>query len=293
MAQVETARGEKGLAFAAKAADAPITAIRPTRGWVSLRLGEVWEYRELLYFLVWRDVKVRYKQTLLGVSWVVLQPILTTLIFTVIFGNLAKMPSENLPYAVFALAGIVPWNFFSGAVTRGGGSLIGNAGMLTKVYFPRLVMPVASVLAGLIDMAIVLGLLAALMIFFHVTPTLAIVTLPLFLLLALATSLGVSLWLSALNVQYRDVNYLLPFITQFWLYATPVVYPASLIPDKWRVLYGLNPMAGVVEGFRWALFGTNEAPGPMLAVSVAMVLLLLVSGAYFFRRMEKRFADVV
>ncbi len=277
----------------AKAADAPITAIRPTRGWVSLRLGEVWEYRELLYFLVWRDVKVRYKQTLLGVSWVVLQPILTTLIFTVIFGNLAKMPSENLPYAVFALAGIVPWNFFSGAVTRGGGSLIGNAGMLTKVYFPRLVMPVASVLAGLIDLAIVLGLLAALMIFFHVTPTLAIVTLPLFLLLALATSLGVSLWLSALNVQYRDVNYLLPFITQFWLYATPVVYPASLIPDKWRVLYGLNPMAGVVEGFRWALFGTNEAPGPMLAVSVAMVLLLLVSGAYFFRRMEKRFADVV
>jgi lipopolysaccharide transport system permease protein len=224
---------------------------------------------------------------------VVLQPVLTTLIFTVIFGNLAKMPSENLPYAVFALAGIVPWNFFSGAVTRGGASLVGNAGMLTKVYSPRLVMPIASVLAGLVDMGIVLALLGALMFLFNVSPTPAIVTLPLFLLLALATSIGVSLWLSALNVQYRDVNYLLPFVTQFWLYATPVVYPASLIPANWRMLYGLNPMAGVVEGFRWALFGTNEAPGPMLAVSVAMVLVLLVSGAYFFKRMEKKFADVI
>jgi lipopolysaccharide transport system permease protein len=247
----------------------------------------------LLYFLVWRDVKVRYKQTALGVAWVVLQPLATTLMFTVIFGNLAKIPSENMPYAVFSLARLVPWNFFAGALSRGGVSLVGSAHLISKVYFPRLVIPVASVLGGLVDLAIVFALLLGLMLFFGIVPTAAIVTLPLFLLLALATALGVSLWLAALNVQYRDVGYLIPFLAQFWMYATPVVYPASMIPEQWRILYGLNPMTGVVEGFRWALFGTGQAPGLMLAVSVLTVSVLLVSGAFFFQRMEETFADVV
>ena len=271
----------------------PIVRIRPPRGWASLDLRELWEYRELLYFLAWRDVKVRYKQTALGVAWVVLQPLMTTLIFTIIFGNLAKIPSENLPYAVFALAGLIPWNYFSGAFARGGVSLVGSANLISKVYFPRLVIPISSILAGLIDSAIVFVVLIGLMLFYGITPTWAIVTLPLFLLLAVATALGVSLWLSALNVQYRDVGYLVPFIAQFWMYATPVVYPASMIPERWRLLYSLNPMTGVVEGFRWALFGTGEGPGLMLAVSVVMVLVLLVSGAFFFKRMENTFADVV
>jgi lipopolysaccharide transport system permease protein len=271
----------------------PVVRIRPPRGWASLDLRELWEYRELMYFLVWRDVKVRYKQTLLGIAWVVLQPLATTLIFTVIFGNLAKIPSENLPYAVFALAGLIPWNYFSAAFSRGGQSLVGSANLISKVYFPRVIIPISSILVGLIDSAIVFVVLIGLMLFYGITPTPAIVTLPLFLLLAVATALGVSLWLSALNVQYRDVGYLVPFIAQFWMYATPVVYPASMIPDKWRLLYSLNPMTGVVEGFRWALFGTGEGPGVALAVSVVMVLALVVSGAFFFKRMEDTFADVV
>lgn len=271
----------------------PSIRIRPSRGWVSLHLHDLWEYRELLYFLVWRDVKVRYKQTVLGVSWVIVQPLATTLIFTLIFGNLAKIPSDNLPYALFAMAGLIPWNYFSAAFSRGGQSLVGSANLISKVYFPRLIIPIAGVLGGLVDAVIVLALLLILMPFFGATPSSAIFTLPLFLLLAVATALGASFWLSALNVQYRDIGYLVPFIAQFWMYATPVVYPASLIPEKWRILYGLNPMTGVVEGFRWALFGPGEPPGPMLAVSVLMVVVLLVSGAYFFRRMEKTFADVV
>ena len=271
----------------------PIIHIRPSHGWVIPELRDLWEYRELLYFLVWRDVKVRYKQTALGVAWVVLQPLATTLMFTVIFGNLAKIPSENMPYAVFSLAGLVPWNVFAGALSRGGVSLVGSAHLISKVYFPRLVIPVASVLGGLVDLAIVFALLLGLMLFFGIVPTAAIVTLPLFLLLALATALGVSLWLAALNVQYRDVGYLIPFLAQLWMYATPVVYPASMIPEQWRILYGLNPMTGVVEGFRWALFGTGQAPGLMLAVSVLTVSVLLVSGAFFFQRMEETFADVV
>ena len=288
----EFALSEKAL-VAANALPEPTVRIRPSRGWVALNLRELWEYRELLYFLVWRDVKVRYKQTALGIAWVVIQPVATTLIFTIIFGNLAHMPSDNLPYAVFAMAGLVPWNFFAGAFARGGASLVGSSNLISKVYFPRLIIPLASVLAGLVDFAIVLVLLIALLIFFGITPTLAIVSLPLFLLLAIATALGVSLWLSALNVQYRDVSYLVPFIAQFWLYATPVVYPTSLIPEQWRLVYGLNPMAGVVEGFRWALLGKGEPPGPMLIVSVLIVSMLLVSGAYVFRRMEKTFADIV
>jgi lipopolysaccharide transport system permease protein len=288
----EIALAERALA-PNRAQPEPTVRIRPSRGWVALNLRELWAYRELLYFLVWRDVKVRYKQTALGIAWVVIQPVATTLIFTIIFGNLAHMPSDNLPYAVFAMAGLVPWNFFAGAFARGGASLVGSANLISKVYFPRLIIPLASVLSGLVDFAIVLVLLIALLIFFGITPTLAIFTLPLFLLLAIATALGVGLWLSALNVQYRDVSYLVPFIAQFWMYATPVVYPTSLIPEQWRLVYGLNPMAGVVEGFRWALLGKGEPPGPLLIVSVLFVVMLLVSGAYVFRRMEKTFADIV
>jgi len=271
----------------------PITVIEPSRGWVALQLNQLWRYRELLYFLVWRDVKVRYKQTALGIAWVVLQPLATTLIFTVIFGNLAKMPSDNLPYAVFALAGLVPWNYFSAAFSRGGSSLIGNASLISKVYFPRLIIPISAVLGGLVDVAVVLGLVFGLMLFYGIVPSSMIVTLPFFLLLAVAAALAISLWLAALNVQYRDVGYLIPFLAQFWLYATPVVYPASLIPEPWRVLYSVNPMVGAVEGFRWALFGAGHAPWQCVAVSVVTITVLLVSGLFFFRRMEKIFADVV
>lgn len=275
------------------ATNLPVLQIRPSRGWIALRLGDLWDYRELLYFLVWRDVKVRYKQTALGIAWVVLQPVLTTLIFTVVFGNLAKMPSEHLPYAVFAMAGLVPWNFFSNALTRGGTSLVNSSSLISKIFFPRLIIPIATVLSGLVDVAIVLALLIGLMLIYGVEPTTTIITLPFFLLLAILTALAVSLWLSALNVQYRDVGFLIPFLAQFWMYATPVVYPASLIPERWRILYGLNPMTGVVEGFRWALFGQGEGLGPVLYVSIVVVVVLLVSGAYFFRRMERRFADLI
>lgn len=271
----------------------PHVRIRPSRGWTALHLRDVWEYRELLYFLVWRDVKVRYKQTLLGVLWVALQPLATTIVFTLIFGNLAKMPSDNLPYAVFALAGLLPWNYFAGAIGKGGGSLVGSANLISKVYFPRLIIPLSSVLGGLVDFAITFVLLVALMFWYGYYPALSWLLLPLFLLLAIATALGVSLWLSALNVQYRDVGYLIPFLVQLWFFATPVVYPQSLIPAPWNIVYALNPMVGVVEGFRWALFGRGSAPGPALLLSIAVVLVVLVTGLYVFKRMERTFADVV
>ncbi len=271
----------------------PHVRIRPSRGWAALQLRDVWEYRELLYFLVWRDVKVRYKQTALGIAWVALQPLATTIVFTLIFGNLAQLPSDNLPYAVFALAGLLPWNYFAGAIGRGGASLVGSAHLISKVYFPRLIIPIASVLGGLVDVVIVFGLLAVLMAVYGYFPSLSWLLLPLFLLMAIATALGVSLWLSALNVRYRDIGYLIPFLVQLWFFATPVVYPQSMIPAPWNVVYALNPMAGVVEGFRWALFGKGSAPGPVLLVSLAMVALLLASGLYVFKRMERTFADVV
>ncbi len=271
----------------------PHLRIRPSRGWTALHLRDVWEYRELLYFLVWRDVKVRYKQTLLGVLWVALQPLATTIVFTLIFGNLAKMPSDNLPYAVFALAGLLPWNYFAGAIGRGGSSLVGSANLISKVYFPRLIVPISSILAGLVDFAITFLLLVGLMLYYGYLPSVSWLLLPFFLLLAIATALGVSLWLSALNVQYRDVGYLIPFLVQLWFFATPVVYPSSLIPAPWNVLYALNPVAGVVEGFRWALFGKGSAPGVMLLISTVVVAALVVSGLFVFKRMERTFADVV
>jgi lipopolysaccharide transport system permease protein len=274
-------------------AELPLFKIRASRRWNALSLGELWQYRELVFFLAWRDIQVRYKQTLLGVAWVVLQPLLITLVFTVIFGNLARLPSDNLPYALFAMAALVPWNFFAGAFSRAGTSLVSSASLISKVYFPRLVVPIASILAGVVDLAIALAVLLALTLYYRLLPGPRWWLVPLFLLLELVVALGVSLWLSALNVQYRDVGYLIPFVAQLWFYATPIVYPLSLIPEKWRVWTGLNPMVSVVEGFRWALLGSPPPAPALLAISTAAALALLVTGAMVFRGMEKTFADVV
>ncbi len=271
----------------------PTLIIEPSKGWVSLRLKELWEYRELLYFLIWRDIKVRYKQTALGASWAIIQPFMTMVVFSLFFGRLAGIPSDGVPYPVFAYAALLPWLLFSNALTQSGNSLVGSQSLITKVYFPRLVIPIASVLAGVVDFAIAFIVLLGLMLFYGIVPTAAIVTLPLFILLALVSALSVGLWLSALNVMYRDVRYTLPFLTQFWLFATPIAYSSSLIPEQWRALYGLNPMAGVVEGFRWALLGTDDPSWTLMIASASVVVVLLVGGLYYFRRMEKVFADVV
>ena len=265
--------------------------IRPSRGWVSLDLRDLWRYRELLYFLTWRDIKVRYKQTIFGAAWAILQPFFTMIVFSVFFGRLVRVPSDGIPYPIFAYSGLLPWQLFSQAVTRSGNSLVSNRHLITKIYFPRLAIPISAVLPGLVDFGIAFVVLLVMMVYYHIAPTVALLTLPFFLLLAVAAALGVGLWLSALNLKYRDVGYTIPFLTQFWLFATPVVYPSSLIPEKWQALYGLNPMAGVVEGFRWALLG-KAPPGPFLAISVGAVMLLLIGGLYYFRRMEKTFADV-
>lgn len=270
----------------------PVLVIEPSRGWLSLQLDRVWQYRELLFFLVWRDVKVRYKQTALGVAWIILQPLLTTFIFTILFGRLLNVPTGDIPYPVFALAGLIPWQYFAGSLTRSSTSLVSSANLITKVYFPRLIIPMSGVFGGLVDFGVGLILLLVVMLFYGITPTIAILTLPLFLLLAMATALGFGLWLSALNVQYRDINYLVPFLVQIWLFVTPVAYGATLIPEQYRWLLGLNPMTGVVEGFRWALLGTDP-PGPLFALSTVITTLVLISGLFFFRRTERTFADIV
>ena len=271
----------------------PVLEIRPPQGWSSLGLRELWEYRELLYFLVWRDVKVRYKQTALGAAWAVIQPVFMMAAFSLFFGKLGGIPSDGVPYPVFTFCALLPWQLFAHALTESSNSLVGNQNLLTKVYFPRLVVPISAVLGGLVDFAIAFVILLGMMAYFGIVPGVAILTLPFFILLAVMTALGVGLWLSALNVQYRDVRYTIGFLIQFWLFATPVAYPSSLIPEGWRALYGLNPMAGVVEGFRWALLGKAAAPGPLLAVSVGVVVLIFVSGLYYFRRMEETFADLI
>ena len=271
----------------------PVIRIEPSRGWVSLKLRELWEYRELLYFFIWRDVKVRYKQTVLGAAWAIIQPLVTMVIFSVVFGQLARLPSDGLPYPIFAYTALLPWTFFASALGKSGASLVSSAHLISKVYFPRLIIPISAAVGGAVDFAIAFVILLGMMAFYGIFPTAAVLTLPLFLLLALATALGVGLWLSALNVRYRDVGYLIPFLVQVWLYASPVAYSSSLIPERWRPLYGLNPMAGVVEGFRWALLGTDWQPGPLIAVSVGAVIVILLSGALYFRRMEETFADVV
>jgi lipopolysaccharide transport system permease protein len=270
-----------------------VLILRPTRGWGSLNLQDLWTYRELIYFLTWRDLKVRYKQTVLGAAWAILQPLLSMVVFSIFFGGLLRVSSDNVPYPIFSYTALLPWGMFSKALTDAGRSLVMNRNMITKVYFPRLVVPISSVLASLVDFAIAFVVLLGMMWYFKIVPTAAIWTLPLFLLLALITALGVGLWLSAMNVVYRDVGYILPFLTQFWFYLTPVVYPASKVPESWRLIYALNPMVGVIEGFRWALLATPTAPGPMLLVSATIALLLLVSGLFYFRRMERVFADMV
>jgi lipopolysaccharide transport system permease protein len=277
----------------------PTVLIEPTRGWTSLRLGDVWEYRELLYFLVWRDVKVRYKQTALGAAWAILQPLMTMVVFTIFFGNLAGVGSDGLPYPIFSYAALLPWTFFAQGLSQSSDSLVASANLVRKVYFPRLVIPAASVLAGVVDFAIAFVVLFALMAYYGIWPSAAVIFLPLLLLLAFATALGVGMWLSALNVQYRDVKYVLPFFIQLWLFVTPVIYPASRVTTKLVQLglpawiYGLNPMVGVVEGFRWSLLGVGTRPGPVILASAAVTAVLLISGAFYFRRMERTFADVV
>jgi lipopolysaccharide transport system permease protein len=273
--------------------DLPVLHIKPSHGWVSLQLGEVWDYRELLYFLIWRDIKVRYKQTSLGAAWAIIQPFFTMLVFSLFFGRLGKMPSDGLPYPVFAYAALVPWTFFAQGLTQSSDSLVGSGNLIKKVYFPRLVIPLGAVTAGVVDFALAFLVLIAMMFYYKVSPTMNVIFLPLLLLLALITSLGVGLWLSALNVKYRDVKYVVPFVTQFWMLATPIAYSSSLLSEPWRTVYGLNPMVGVVEGFRWALLGINTAPSAMVWVSAVMSVLILVGGAFYFRRMEKTFADVV
>ena len=267
--------------------------IRPSSGWVPLNLAELWEYRELLYFLTWRDIKVRYKQTVLGAAWAVIQPLGMMLVFTIFFGHLVGVPSDGLPYPIFAYTALLPWQLFSRALTDASTSLVVNERLITKVYFPRLLIPMSAVLASLVDFAIAFVLLLGMMVFYGIVPTGSVLMLPLFVLLALMTALGIGFWLSALNAQYRDVRYTLPFLTQFWLFATPVVYPSSLVPEQWRLLYGLNPMTGVVEGFRWALLGKTGAPDAMLAVSAIAVLATFIGGLYYFSRVEETLADVV
>jgi len=271
----------------------PVTHIQPTRGWAALRLSEVWRYRELLYFLVWRDVKVRYKQTVIGAAWVVIQPLITMLMMTIVFGKIANISSDGLPRPVFYFTALLPWGYFAQAVNKSGVSLVGSASLISKVYFPRLIIPLAAVAAPVVDLALAFLVLAGIMAYYHTAPTVGVLLVPAFLLLAMLTALAISLWLSALNVKYRDVANAVPFVVQIWMYASPVVYPLNEVPQRWRMLYSLNPMTGVIEGFRWALAGKHPPDLRALAVSTAMVLLLLVGGLAYFKRTERTFADVV
>lgn len=283
----------KSNSFLKNATEVPETVIEPTRGWVSLRIWELWKYRELLYFITWRDVKVRYKQAVLGVAWAIIQPLMTMVIFSLIFGKLAKLPSEGLPYPVFSYSGLLPWQLFAGTLQRGGTSLVGNANLITKVYFPRLIIPLSATAAGLVDFGISFVVLFGLMLYYGMVPSWAVLWLPLFVLFTLLTALAVGLWVSALNVQYRDVQHMIPFVVQAWMFISPVAYSAELIPEgPWRILYGVNPLTGVIQGFRWALLG-GHPPDVLMAVSVIVVGVLLLSGLFYFKRMEKTFADVV
>lgn len=267
--------------------------IQATSGWNALNLFEVWEHRDLIYFFLWRDRKVRYKQTVLGVLWVVLQPLAAMLIFTIFFGKLAKVPSDGIPYPLFAYTALVPWLFFSSGLSRGAVSLVGNANMIKKVYFPRLIVPISAVSSGLIDLLLSFVMLLAMMGYYRIAPTTNLLTLPLFILLAFVACLGITLWLSALAVEYRDINHVVPFLVQLWLFATPVVYPSSLVPHRWRALYAANPMVGVVEGFRWALLARGAPPMKLFLVSGGVAVTVLIAGLFYFRRKERNFADVV
>jgi len=281
------------VAVAAKPLESSVVRIEARRRWLALDLGELWAYRDLVYFFVWRDIKVRYKQTVIGAAWAVLQPVLTMLVFSLFFGKLAKIPSQGLPYPIFYYSALLPWMYFATAMQGATNIVVENQRVITKIYFPRVVLPVASVLSGLLDFAISFGVLLALMAFYRIVPTRAVVWLPVFTLLALLTALGVGLWLSALNAIYRDVRYVVPFLVQFWMFASPVAYPSSLVPEKWRGVYGLNPMASVIEGFRWALTGHGQPPGILLAASSAAVIFLVFSGLVYYHAVEGTMADVV
>ncbi|HKQ75591.1 MAG TPA: ABC transporter permease [Blastocatellia bacterium] len=272
---------------------ARVRRIEPSSGWTRLKLAEIWEYRELLYFLAWRDVKVRYKQTALGVAWAIIQPLLTMLVFSVFFGKLAKVPSDGIPYPIFCYTALVPWTLFANGLSQSSNSLVGSSNLITKVYFPRLIIPMSTALSAAVDFLFSFGVLFVIMVYYGVSPSRNILALPLFISLAVIASLGMGMWLSALNAQFRDVRYAVPFIIQFWMLATPIAYPSSLLGEPWRTLYGLNPMAGVVEGFRWSLLGLNSSPRPILIVSFLASLATLISGAFYFRRMEKNFADII
>lgn len=273
--------------------DIPVIRIEPTKGWLSIKIRELWEYKELLYFFLWRDFKVRYKQTVLGVGWAIIQPLVSMVIFTIIFGRLAKIPSDGIPYPIFSYAALLPWSFFSQGLNGASHSMVGNSNLIKKVYFPRLIIPLAGILSGIMNFLLSFIVLLLMMLYFGIMPTINILWLPLLLLLALCTSLSVSLWLSALFVQFRDIGSVIPFLIQIWFFCTPVVYPSSLLQEPWRTIYSLNPMVGVIEGFRWALLSTDTAPGPMIIVSSLVVLFLLTGGILFFRRLEKTFADVL
>ena len=270
-----------------------VVCIEPARGWAALRLSDLWQYRELLYFLIWRDIKVRYKQTVLGAAWAILQPFFTMVIFTIFFGRLAKMPSDGISYSLFAYTALVPWTFFANGLTQSINSVVGSGSLIKKVFFPRMLMPIAAVLSGIVDFVFAFAVLIGMAVYYGIVPTWRIVTLPLFVALVIVAALSVALWLSALNVRYRDIRYVAPFIVQVWLFATPIAYPSSLLSEPWRTVYGLNPMVGVVEGFRWALLGSGSSPGPMILASTLVCVALLVGGAYYFRRMERTFADIV
>lgn len=268
--------------------------IQPVKGWVALNLRDLWIYRELVFFLTWRDLKVRYKQSVLGVLWAIIKPFMAMVVFTIFFGNLAKMPSDGMPYPIWSYTGLLPWEFFAAALSVSARSMLTSGSMVSKIYFPRIIVPLSSVFANLVDFLIAFVILIGMMFFYKITPTINMVWLPAFMLLAVITALGVGLWFSALLVMYRDINYMLPFITQLWMFVSPVVYASSSVPEQWRVLYSLNPMAGVVEGFRWALLGTQQSISPlMIAISAGIALTLFISGLFFFRRMERVFADMI
>jgi lipopolysaccharide transport system permease protein len=276
---------------------AGVIRIEPSHGWIALKLRELWASRELLYFLVWRDIKVRYKQTALGVAWAVLQPVMTMLVFSLFFGRMAKIPSDGLPYPVFSLAGLVPWSLFANGLSHVSSSVVDSTNLIKKVYFPRLMIPMGALLSALVDFCLALVVLLGLMVYEGLTPSANVVFFPLFVVLALITCLGAGLWLAALNVQYRDVRYVVPFMIQLWLFASPIVYPSSMVTGmlrpEWQFVYGINPMVGVIEGTRWSLLGANTAPGDLIVASSLAALLVLVSGAFYFRRMERTFADVL
>jgi lipopolysaccharide transport system permease protein len=282
------------MKLSADAKNSPaLTIIKPSSGWTALQLRDLWLHRELILFMTWRDLKVRYKQTFLGASWAILQPFLTMVVFSIFFGNLAGVPSDDVPYPIFSFTALIPWTLFSKALQDASRSLVASSHMITKIYFPRMILPLSSVLAGVVDFLIAFVVLLAMMVYYGISPTAQVWSLPLFLVLALITAVGVGLWLSALNVIYRDVGYMLPFLTQVWLFLTPIAYPTSIVPQRWQALYALNPMTGVVEGFRWALLGSGQPPGMMTAVSGLVALVVLVSGMFYFRRMERLFADMV